>query len=102
MLIISQNVEKALWKKDQSDLARYYSFQISVVTRDEVGAFKPYLWKQAEFRKGPMFREWLLTKVSPFVHFVIASLLCLQDFIRIGYCTDCIALGKCQLLTFVS
>ena len=40
------------------------SFQISVVTRDEVGAYKPYLWEQSVFVKGPMFRDWLLTKVS--------------------------------------
>ena len=38
--------------------------QISVVTRDEVGAYKPYLWEQSVFVKGPMFRDWLLTKVS--------------------------------------
>ncbi|KAF4526228.1 hypothetical protein B566_EDAN001913 [Ephemera danica] len=36
---------------------------VSVVTRDEVGAYKPYLWEQSVFDKGPMFREWLLTKV---------------------------------------
>ena len=40
------------------------SLQISVVTRDEVGAYKPYLWEQSVFVKGPMFRDWLLTKVS--------------------------------------
>ena len=38
--------------------------QISVVTRDEVGAYKPYLWEQSVFVKGPMFRDWLLTKVG--------------------------------------
>ncbi|XP_071749339.1 uncharacterized protein rsh isoform X3 [Lepeophtheirus salmonis] len=38
-------------------------YEISVVTRDEVGAYKPYLWEQSKFVKGPMFREWLLTKV---------------------------------------
>ena len=37
--------------------------QISVVTRDEVGAYKPYLWEQSVFVKGAMFREWMLTKV---------------------------------------
>jgi len=37
--------------------------QISVVTRDEVGAYKPYLWEQSTFSKGPMFREWMLTKI---------------------------------------
>lgn len=36
---------------------------MSVVTRDEVGAYKPYLWEQSVFDKGPMFREWLLTKI---------------------------------------
>eukprot|EP00094_Tigriopus_californicus_P006870 TCALIF_06617-PA protein Name:"Similar to RAP1GAP Rap1 GTPase-activating protein 1 (Homo sapiens)" AED:0.25 eAED:0.23 QI:0/0.92/0.71/1/1/1/14/2097/582 len=39
------------------------SFQVSVVTRDEVGAYKPYLWEQSTFNKGPMFREWMLTKI---------------------------------------
>jgi hypothetical protein len=38
-------------------------FQVSVVTRDEVGAYKPYLWEQSVFDKGPMFREWVLTKI---------------------------------------
>ncbi|CAG9858834.1 unnamed protein product [Phyllotreta striolata] len=38
-------------------------YEVSVVTRDEVGAYKPYLWEQSVFDKGPMFREWLLTKV---------------------------------------
>ncbi|XP_065081699.1 uncharacterized protein rsh isoform X2 [Ochlerotatus camptorhynchus] len=38
-------------------------YEVSVVTRDEVGAYKPYLWEQSVFEKGPMFREWLLTKV---------------------------------------
>lgn len=31
-------------------------YEISLVTRDEVGAFKPYLWEQSVFEKGPMFR----------------------------------------------
>lgn len=34
-----------------------------MVTRDEVGAYKPYLWEQSVFENGPMFREWLLTKI---------------------------------------
>ncbi|XP_066145390.1 uncharacterized protein rsh isoform X3 [Euwallacea fornicatus] len=38
-------------------------YEVSVVTRDEVGAYKPYLWEQSLFDKGPMFREWLLTKI---------------------------------------
>lgn len=38
-------------------------YEVSVVTRDEVGAYKPYLWEQSVFDKGPMFREWLLTKI---------------------------------------
>ena len=37
--------------------------QVAVVSRDEVGAYKPYLWEQGSFEKGPMFREWLLTKI---------------------------------------
>lgn len=39
------------------------SYRVSVVSRDEVGAYKPYLWQQSIFEKGPMFREWLLTKI---------------------------------------
>ena len=42
----------------------FFSLKISVVTRDEVGAYKPYLWEQSVFVKGPMFRDWLLTKVG--------------------------------------
>ncbi|XP_050477240.1 uncharacterized protein LOC126867115 isoform X4 [Bombus huntii] len=38
-------------------------YEVSVATRDEVGAYKPYLWEQNVFKKGPMFREWLLTKI---------------------------------------
>ena len=38
-------------------------YEVSVVTRDEVGAYKPYLWEQSWFVKGPLFREWLLTKI---------------------------------------
>ena len=38
-------------------------YEISVVTRDEVGAYKPYLWEQSVFTKGPMFRDWLLAKI---------------------------------------
>ena len=38
-------------------------YEISVVTRDEVGAYKPYLWEQSTFTKGPMFRDWLLAKI---------------------------------------
>ncbi|XP_047492045.1 uncharacterized protein LOC125041252 [Penaeus chinensis] len=38
-------------------------YEVAVVSRDEVGAYKPYLWEQSCFEKGPMFREWLLTKI---------------------------------------
>ena len=38
-------------------------YEISVVTRDEVSAYKPYLWEQSIFTKGPMFRDWLLAKI---------------------------------------
>ncbi|KAK7083981.1 hypothetical protein SK128_024955 [Halocaridina rubra] len=38
-------------------------YEVAVVSRDEVGAYKPYLWEQSSFEKGPMFREWLLTKI---------------------------------------
>ncbi|CAM1314793.1 Uncharacterised protein g6651 [Pycnogonum litorale] len=38
-------------------------YEISVVSRDEVGAYKPFLHHQSMFKKGPMFREWLLTKI---------------------------------------
>ena len=40
-----------------------------MVTRDEVGAYKPYLWEQSVYTKGPMFREWILTKVVPTANF---------------------------------
>jgi hypothetical protein len=33
-----------------------------------VGAYKPYLWEQSTFTKGPMFRDWLLTKAKS-LHF---------------------------------
>lgn len=38
-------------------------YNISVVCRDEVSAFKPYLWHESTFEKGERFREWLLTKI---------------------------------------
>jgi len=38
-------------------------YDISVVTRDEVGAYKPYLWEQSTFHNGVLFREWILTKI---------------------------------------
>ncbi|CAL8144483.1 unnamed protein product [Orchesella dallaii] len=47
-------------------------YEVSVITRDEVGAYKPYLWEQSLFDKitrtgkclqGAMFREWMLTKI---------------------------------------
>ncbi|XP_058792517.1 uncharacterized protein LOC131664988 isoform X2 [Phymastichus coffea] len=38
-------------------------YEVSVVTKDEVGAYKPYLWEQSVFEKGPMFREWIITKI---------------------------------------
>ena len=38
-------------------------YETSVVTRDEVGAYKPYLWEQSVFSKGPMFRDWILAKI---------------------------------------
>lgn len=41
----------------------YVCWQVAVVSRDEVGAYKPYLFEQSSFEKGPMFREWLLTKI---------------------------------------
>ena len=34
-----------------------------MVTRDEVGAYKPYLWEQSSFYNGILFREWMLTKI---------------------------------------
>ena len=33
------------------------------MTRDEVGAYKPYLWEQSTFYNGVLFREWILTKI---------------------------------------
>ncbi|XP_035728953.1 uncharacterized protein LOC118444629 isoform X1 [Vespa mandarinia] len=47
-------------KSPQKEITKY---EVSVVTRDEVGAYKPYLWEQSVFEKGPMFREWILTKI---------------------------------------
>ncbi|CAH1711684.1 unnamed protein product [Aphis gossypii] len=38
-------------------------YEVSVVTRDEVGAYKPYLWEQSVFEEKDMFREWILTKI---------------------------------------
>ncbi|EEC06287.1 rap GTPase-activating protein, putative, partial [Ixodes scapularis] len=38
-------------------------YEVSVVSRDEVGAYKPYLWHRSVFPKGTLFREWLLTKI---------------------------------------
>uniref|UniRef100_T1KL03 Rap-GAP domain-containing protein n=1 Tax=Tetranychus urticae TaxID=32264 RepID=T1KL03_TETUR len=43
------------------DEVRKYS--ISVVCRDEVSAFKPYLWHESTFEKGPHLKDWLLTKI---------------------------------------
>ncbi|KAG8186607.1 hypothetical protein JTE90_019929 [Oedothorax gibbosus] len=39
------------------------SYEVSVVSRDEVGAYKPYLWHKYRFIKDTLFREWLLTKI---------------------------------------
>ncbi|GFU50764.1 rap1 GTPase-activating protein 1 [Nephila pilipes] len=39
------------------------SYEVSVVSRDEVGAYKPYLWHRSKFTKDSLFREWLLTKI---------------------------------------
>ncbi|GBL74425.1 Signal-induced proliferation-associated 1-like protein 1 [Araneus ventricosus] len=39
------------------------SYEVSVVSRDEVGAYKPYLWHRSKFVKDSLFREWLLTKI---------------------------------------
>ncbi|KAJ6217992.1 hypothetical protein RDWZM_009149 [Blomia tropicalis] len=38
-------------------------YKVAVVCRDEVTAFKPFLWHQSEFEKDAYFREWLLTKI---------------------------------------
>ena len=57
-------------------------FQVSVVTRDEVGAYKPYLWEQSVFTKGPMFREWILTKVRYCLNISIRPV---QDILRKKY-----------------
>ncbi|XP_014664555.1 PREDICTED: uncharacterized protein LOC106806909 [Priapulus caudatus] len=37
-------------------------YKVSIVSRDEVPGYGPYLNDMCEFDKGPMFREWLLTK----------------------------------------
>ncbi|XP_054722058.1 uncharacterized protein LOC129231720 [Uloborus diversus] len=39
------------------------AYEVSVVSRDEVGAYKPYLWHRSKFVKDSLFREWLLTKI---------------------------------------
>ncbi|XP_071043931.1 uncharacterized protein [Parasteatoda tepidariorum] len=39
------------------------SYEVSVVSRDEVGAYKPYLWHRSKFKKDQLFREWILTKI---------------------------------------
>lgn len=36
-------------KSPQKEVTKY---EVSVVTRDEVGAYKPYLWEQSVFEKG--------------------------------------------------
>lgn len=38
-------------------------YKVSVVCRDEVSAFKPYLWHESVFETGPRFRKWLLAKI---------------------------------------
>lgn len=53
-----ENEEKQL--SPQPSSKRYI---VSVVCRDEVSAFKPYLWHESTFEKGDRFREWLLTKI---------------------------------------
>ena len=72
------------------------SFQISVVTRDEVGAYKPYLWEQSVFVKGPMFRDWLLTKVSnEDIVLTLVILKITQNWYLLGRLNLCfISLGK--------
>lgn len=38
-------------------------YKVSVVNRDEVSAFKPYLYHESTFQTGPRFRRWLLAKI---------------------------------------
>ncbi|GIY00646.1 hypothetical protein CEXT_626981 [Caerostris extrusa] len=38
-------------------------YEVAVVSRDEVGAYKPYLWHRSRFTKDTLFREWILTKI---------------------------------------
>lgn len=45
-------------------------YEVSVVTRDEVGAFKPFLWEQSVFEKGPMFRYAILLLFIIYRHFI--------------------------------
>ena len=54
----------------------FYILQVSIVTRDEVGAYKPYLWEQSVFVKGPLFREWILTKVHCVSIYCFSPILC--------------------------
>lgn len=37
-------------------------YEVSVVTRDEVGAYKPYLWEQSVFEKGA--KNYIFTKLN--------------------------------------
>lgn len=62
-LIIRSLLLLSLKSKTGNNNTRTIPLQVSVVTRDEVGAYKPYLWEQSVFDHGPMFREWLLTKI---------------------------------------
>lgn len=52
-------------------------YEVSVVTRDEVGAYKPYLWEQSVFEKGAMFRlETTASKTKSIYIFAFSSSSC--------------------------
>ncbi|XP_023212979.1 uncharacterized protein LOC111615743 [Centruroides sculpturatus] len=50
-------------RTDPEDRSDPTTYQVSVVSRDEVKSYKPYLWHRSTFSTGPVFREWLLTKI---------------------------------------
>ena len=49
--------------KRQPEPGQPRRYHVSVVCRDEVSAFKPYLWHESSFDAGSRFRHWLLAKI---------------------------------------
>lgn len=61
--LVTRSEKSKSWIELKLIIFRYLKKKISVVTRDEVGAYKPYLWEQSTFYNGVLFREWILTKI---------------------------------------